>query len=213
MSKETRSLLKYDLLSMLRDFWLYIPVIAVLLLWCYLFYGIVGDVVILISFLIGMQLLAGNIKDWQSQIRMYVSAGMTRKGIFQVLLIRNGMLIFIGILAEAFTAAVVYPGIYGIKPLAVMGFLLLFIWGLGQVSGPLVYQKKKLGFVLMMLGYMLVSVLSMNSFFIRDQRNFLVGILDEMTAPNLLAAGLGAAAVLAGGICYAKKQIGKYMVY
>lgn len=93
MSEETKRLLKYDLLCAFKDIWIFVLIALVLQLWCYYMYNKVANMVLLADFAIGMPLFSWGIKDWQIQIRLYVSTGLTRKGIFRVLLMRNMLLI------------------------------------------------------------------------------------------------------------------------
>ncbi len=97
--------------------------------------------------------------------------------------------------------------------MAVSGFFLLFVWGFGDIAGVLVYQRKKLGQIFLIIGYMMIGMLSAGSFFSENQVGFWVVFLAEITPETIAVIGVLAVAVFAGGICFAKKQIRNYMVY
>ncbi len=212
MSKETKRLLKYDLLCALKDIWIFVLIVLGLQLWCYFMYKAVANAAFLVTFVIGMPIIVWGIKDWQTQIRLYVSSGMTRKGIFKVLLMRYVIIVLAGLIIETVVVITSYPEL-GMKLLVLSGFFLLFLWGFGEIAGVLAYQGKKLGQVLMLIGYMMVGMISAGSVLTENQMEFWCVLLDEITVVNILIIGTAAAAVLAGGIFLAKKQIGKYMVY
>ena len=64
------------------------------------------------------------------------------------------LVILAGIFIEAAMIFINYPEI-GIKFMAVSGFFLLFVWGFGDIAGVLVYQRKKLGQIFLIIGYMI----------------------------------------------------------
>lgn len=212
MSEETKRLLKYDLLCSVKDILIFGLIMLALQLWCYYMYQTVANAAFLAAFVIGMPIIVWGVKDWQTQIRLYVSSGMTRKGIFQVLLMRYAMTVLAGLMMEAAIVFIGYPEL-GMKFLLLSGFFLLFLWGFGEIAGVLAYQGKKLGQVLMLIGYMMVGMICAGSVFTENQMEFWYILLDELTVVNVLVVGIAALAVLAGGIFFAKKQMGKYMVY
>ncbi len=212
MREGTKRLLKCDLMFVFKDIWVWFLVVAGLQIWFYLFYNTVANAALLISFVVGVCLLSTSVKDWQAQIRMYVSAGISRKGIFQVLLIRNTALLLTGLLIEAVMVFAFYPEL-GIKFLAVSGFYMLFVWGFGETAGVMVYQRKKLGMFLTVIGYILTMIPCSFSFFSEGQADFWMVLLREIPLTAVFVMGALAAAVLAGSICFARKHMGKYMVY
>lgn len=212
MSEETKRLLKYDLLCAVKDILIFVLIILALQLWCHFMYKTVANVAFLAAFVIGMPIIVWGAKDWQTQIRLYVSSGMTRKGIFKVLLVRYVMTILAGLMIEAAVVFIGYPEL-GIKFLVLSVFFLLFLWGFGEVAGVLAYQGKKLGQIFMIIGYMMVGMICAGSVLTENQMDFWCSLLDELTVVNVLVMGIVAVAVLAGGIFLAKKQVGKYMVY
>lgn len=212
MSEETKRLLKYDLISALRDLWIFILIVLGLEAWCYFMYKTVPNVAILTAFVTGIVMMAWGAKDWQTQIRMYVSAGMTRKRIFRVLLTRNTAMILAGIIIEAALVFGCYPELGG-KFLALSAFYQLFIWGFGMITGVIVYRQKKLGTVFMIIGFFLSGMISTGSILVESQEDFWGALLAEVPMAGLAAVGIMAAAMLAGGIILAKKQIQTYMVY
>lgn len=213
MSEETKRLLKCDLIYVFKDIWVFALVLAGLWLWCYLLYDTSANAVLLVNFITGVMLLSENVRDWQVQIRMYVSTSMSRKVIFRVLNIRNAILLLMGLFIETVIAFAAYPA-FGSKFLVVSGAFLLFIWGFGEIAGVLVYQRKKLGQVLMCIGYILVMSPCMGSFFLGNELSgFWRVLFDGITGINVLVFGAAAMAVLAGGICFAGKHMGEYMVY
>lgn len=212
MSEETKRLLKYDLLCSVKDILVFVLIVLGLQLWCYFVYKTVTNAAFLAAFVIGMPIILWGAKDWQTQIRLYVSSGMTRKGIFKVLLMRYVLTVLAGLMIEAAVVFTSYPEL-GIKFLVLSVFFLLFLWGYGEIAGVLAYQGKKLGQIFMIIGYMMVGMISAGSVLTENQMEFWCSLLDELTVVNVLVMGAASAAVLAGGIFLAKKQIGKYMVY
>lgn len=212
MSEETKRLLKYDLLCALKDILIFVLIVLGVQLWCHYMYKRMANMVFLADFAIGMPLFAWGGKDWLVQIRLYVSTGITRKRIFRVLIMRKLLVILAGIFIEAAMIFINYPEI-GIKFMAVSGFFLLFVWGFGDIAGVLVYQRKKLGQIFLIIGYMMIGMLSAGSFFSENQVGFWVVFLAEITPETIAVIGVLAVAVFAGGICFAKKQIRNYMVY
>lgn len=213
MSEETKRLLKYDMRSVFKDMWAFVLIVIGLWIWCYLIYDTVANAVLLICFVAGMMFLNMGVRDWQIQIRMYVSAGMSRKGIFQVLNIRNAAIFLGGLLIEAVVAFVAYP-VFKTKFLIISGAYLLFIWGFGQITGVLVYHRKKLGQILTIIGYIVVIMPCMGSFSLGNEASgFWRVLFDEITTTTVSVMGIAAVAVLAGGICFARKHMEEYMVY
>lgn len=212
MSEETKRLLKYDLLCAVKDISVFVLIVLALQLWCYFMYKTVANAAFFVVFVIGMPIVVWGIKDWQTQIRLYVSSGMTRKGIFEVLLMRYVIIVLAGLMIEAVIVFADYPEL-GIKFLVLSGFFLLFLWGFGEIAGVLAYQGKKLGQILMIIGYMMVGMISAGSVLAENQMEFWYVLSDGITVVKVLVMGAVAAAVLVGGIFLAKKQIGKYMVY
>lgn len=212
MSEETKRLFKYDLLCAVKDIWIFVLIVLGLQLWCYFMYKTVANAAFSAAFVIGMPIIIWGIKDWQTQIRLYVSSGMTRKRIFKVLVMRYVIILLAGLMAEAVVVFTSYPEL-GMKFLVLSGFFLLFLWGFGEIAGVLAYQGKKLGQIFMIIGYMMVGMISAGSVLTENQMDFWCSLLDELTVVNVLVMGIVAAAVLAGGIFLAKKQVGKYMVY
>lgn len=212
MSEETKRLLKYDLLCAVKDILIFALIVVGLRLWCYFMYKTVANEALLAAFVIGMSIIVWGVKDWQTQIRLYVSSGMTRKGIFKVLLTRYAMSVLAGLVIEAAIVFIGYPEL-GMKFLVLSVFFLLFLWGFGEIAGVLAYQGKKLGMIFMIIGYMMAGMICAGSVLTENQMEFWCGLLDELTVVNVLVMGTVSAAVLAGGIVLAKKQIGKYMVY
>ena len=212
MSEETKRLLKYDLLCAVKDILVFVLIMLALQLWFHFMYKAVANVAFLAAFVIGMPIIVWGLKDWQTQIRLYVSSGMTRKGIFKVLLMRYVIIILAGFMIEAAIVFIGYPEL-GIKFPVLSVFFMLFLWGFGEIAGVLAYQGKKLGQVFMIIGYMMVGMICAGSILTENQMEFWCGLLDELTVVNVLVMGAASATVLAGGIVLAKKQIGKYMVY
>lgn len=212
MREETKRLLKYDLLSAFLDLRIFILIVLALEAWCYFAYKMVPNIAILIAFVTGIVMMTWGSKDWQTQIRMYVSAGMTRKRIFRVLLTRNMAVILAGLVIEAVLIFCCYPEL-GEKFLVLSAFYQLFIWGFGMITGVMVYRQKKLGTVFMIIGFFLAGMVSAGSILVESQEGFWVTLLVEVPMAELAAVGIMAAAVLAGGIILAKKQIQTYMVY
>lgn len=212
MSEETKRLLKYDLISAFKDLWIFILIVLGLEAWCYFMYKTVPNIAILTAFVTGIVMMAWGSKDWQTQIRMYVSAGMTRKRIFRVLLTRNTAMFLAAIIIETALVFGCYPGL-GRKFLALSAFYQLFIWGFGMITGVMVYRQKKLGTVFMIIGLLLAGTVSAGSILTERQEDFWTALLAEVPTAGMAAVGIMAAAVLAGGIVLAKKQIQIYMVY
>ena len=190
MSEETKRLLKYDMRSVFKDMWVFVLIIIGLWLWCYLIYDTMANAVLLICF------VDFGLRDWQIQIRMYVSAGMSRKGIFQVLNIRNAAIFLGGLFIEAVVAFVAYP-VFKTKFFIISGAYLLFIWGFGQITGVLVYHRKS--WAQFSLG--------------NEASGFWRVLFDGITTTTVSVMGIAAVAVLAGGICFARKHMKEYMVY
>lgn len=212
MKEGTKRLLKCDLLFVFKDIWVWLLVVIGLQIWFYFLYNAVANAALLLNFVTGVCLLSTSVKDWQSQIRVYVSAGMSRKGIFQVLLIRNAALVLTGLLIEAVIVFAFYPGL-GVKFLVLSGFFLLFVWGFRETAGVMVYQRKKLGKFLLVIGYILTIIPCTFSFFSEGQDNFWRVLLNEISVTAVFVMGALAVAVLVGSICFARKHMGKYMVY
>lgn len=213
MSEETKRLLKYDLRCTVKNIWVLVLIVTGLWLWCYLIYDTVANAALLISFVAGMLFLNMGVMDWQVQIRMYVSAGMSRKGIFQVLNIRNAIIFLAGLLIESVIAGVAYP-VFRTKFLIISGAFLLLIWGFGQIAGVLAYHRKKLGQVLIIIGYILVMIPCMGSFSLGEEASVFWSILFEnISWAYILVMGVASITVLAGGICFARKHMREYMVY
>lgn len=212
MSEETKRLLKYDLLCAFKDISVFVLIVLALQLWCYFMYKTVANAAFLVTFVIGMPIVVWGAKDWLTQIRLYVSSGMTRKRIFKVLLLRYVMTVLTGIMIETAIVFIGYPEL-GMKFLALSVFFLLFLWGFGEIAGVLTYQGKKLGQIFMIIGYMMIGMISAGSILTVNQMEFWCSLLDELTVVSVLIMGTVAAAVLAGGIFLVKKQIRKYMVY
>lgn len=213
MSEETKRLLKCDLRYVFKDALVFVLIMAGLQLWCYLLYDKVANMVLLVSFITSLILLSIRAKDWQVQIRMYVSSGMSRKVIFQVLNIRNAILFLAGMLIEVVMCFVSWNGFifFRIEFFVISGAFLLFIWGFGEIMGVLVYQRKKLGLVLMVIGYLPTTIFCMAAIGLEDEPSYFWDALFDKI--NVLPFVAVAVAVLAGGIFLAKKQLGKYMVY
>lgn len=213
MSEETKRLLKYDLLCAFKDICVFVLIMMGLQVWCYFMYQVEANTVLLVVYVIGTIMIVWGSKDWQVQIRLYVSAGMTRKRIFRVLLIRSGAAVLAGFFIEAVIVFIRYPWL-GIKFLALSVFLQIFLWGFGEIAGVLAYQRKKLGQIFMIIGFMTAGILSMGGLFIMEnQEDFWSVLLAELSPVSVSAAGVAAAAMLAAGIGLAKRQIEKYMVY
>lgn len=216
MSEETKRLLKCDLHFMLKEIrWAGVIVIG-LWLWIYFLLNVAGNMMLMVSFVAAIWLLSMNVRDWRFQIRMYVNASMRRKAIFQVLLIRNAVFFLIIMLIESVLFLAFYSGVYagvGIRFWFISVFSLLLVWGLGEIAGVLVYQRKKLGQILMIIDYLLAMIPCMFGFISKDVEDFWIVLLDGIPVTAVAAGGVVSVAVLAGGIWFAGKHMDAYMVY
>lgn len=215
MSKEMKSLLKYDMGKTAQGLLVIVPCIIGLLLWFWLLFGEFVNPFLLLLLYANMMILNYSIADWQRQIGSYVSMGMTRKNIFGVMLVRALGMFAISIALEILLGSLFYSQLGFGRLVLVSAFLLIFCWGFGQFSGVLVYQRKKLGTVLQILGFMLVGgmlgfgcVAGMES----SAQELLALVVEIMSVPLLCTIGIVAVIVGILGFCVARKQIKSFQV-
>lgn len=215
MSEEMKGLLKYDTGKTARGFLMIVPCVIGLLLWFWLLLGEFVNPFLLLLLYANMMILNWSMADWQREIGSYISMGMTRKNIFRVMLVRALELFVVSIALELLLGSLYYPQTGFGKLVLVSAFLLIFCWGFGQFSGVLVYQRKKLGTVLQILGFMVVGgmlgfgcVLGMES----SEQKLLTLVLEIMSVPLLCTIGIVAVIVGILGFCVAGKQIKSYQV-
>lgn len=211
MSDKTKRLLEYDMIGMLKDFLSAFFIYLGIVIWIGLIQRTIPNIWGMMLFIGATLNITECMKDWQVQIRMYISMGMTRKEIFQVIFIRNMVLILLESLCAIAIRTGGYTTAFNGKIIVLYIFAFLFSYGWGQVTGVLLYQKRKSGRIFQILGGLWIGVSAFTAFYPNEEG--VRSVLSGLNMGFMAVCGAVFLAVFAGGVFCSYKCIQEYSVF
>lgn len=183
------------------------------ILWFLLLYGKVINLMFAVTALTCLLILSCSVRDWQLNIRTYISMGITRKSTFMAIVIRGILQMVIGMLLEIIIGFIGYPEYLKAEVLLGSLFLFLCIHGWALVSGALICSHKKTGKVMQVIGLMIIGgVIGGGSMVALNENGMLTLMVNLLTVAGVIDFGIVALIVWIVGIFVARKQAKGFVV-